>query len=102
MQLQKEWGKYSCNISAIGQFYKNYYGILFMMKINYDKDADALYIQFGVDKADKTVEKRGNILIDYDKKGNVLGIEVLDYSVGKSRANKQGVAVGQKKVAVLN
>lgn len=72
------------------------------MKINYDKDIDALYIEFSKNKAHKTVEKSGNVLVDYDKSGRVCGIEILDYSIGKSKANKFQVAIGQKKVAVLN
>ena len=49
------------------------------MKIVYDKSVDALYITLKKGKAAKTKEHHG-YLIDYDKKGDLLGIEILSYS----------------------
>ena len=72
------------------------------MKIKYDKEIDALYIEFGKSRAYKTSEKSNNVLIDYDKNGRVLGIEILDYSSSDADSSKFQVSVGQKKVAVLN
>lgn len=50
------------------------------MKINYDKTIDALYIQLKSGKVFRTSEKDGNILIDFDKAGNAMGVEVLRFS----------------------
>ncbi len=72
------------------------------MKIKYDKEIDALYIEFGKSRVYKTSEKSNNVLIDYDKNGRVLGIEILDYSSSDADSGKFQVLVGQKKVAVLN
>ncbi len=50
------------------------------MKINYDKTIDALYIYLKKSKVAKTVEMNGRLIIDLDKKGDVVGIELLDAS----------------------
>ena len=50
------------------------------MKIEFDENADALYIQFQQGKVKETVKLREGILIDIDKKGRVFGIEILDAS----------------------
>ena len=54
------------------------------MKIEYDKEADAGYIYL-VDEikngeAVKTIELEPNIIIDFNKDGKLLGIEVLNAS----------------------
>jgi len=50
------------------------------MKISYDKMADALYIYLRKGKVAKTIKVTSRLLIDVDKRGNVLGIEMLDVS----------------------
>jgi uncharacterized protein YuzE len=50
------------------------------MKITYDKIADAMYIYLRKGKVTKTIKVKNNLLIDLDKKGGVLGIEMLDVS----------------------
>jgi len=50
------------------------------MKISYDKIADALYIYLRKGKISKTIKPSSQLLIDIDRKGNVLGIEMLDVS----------------------
>ncbi|HEY4715471.1 MAG TPA: DUF2283 domain-containing protein [Candidatus Paceibacterota bacterium] len=51
------------------------------MKINYDKIADTIYIYLNnKGKVFKTVKMTDKMLVDVDKKGNVLGIEVLGAS----------------------
>ncbi|MCD6539967.1 MAG: DUF2283 domain-containing protein [Candidatus Omnitrophica bacterium] len=51
------------------------------MKITYDKEADALYIQFQPEKEVKeTIEIREGILCDIDKEGRLFGIEILQVS----------------------
>jgi len=47
------------------------------MKIRYDKDADAMYIKIRDGKIDKTKKIDDNTLLDMDKDGNLLGIELL-------------------------
>jgi uncharacterized protein YuzE len=50
------------------------------MKINYDKIADALYLNINKGKIHKTIRMNDRLLVDVNKKGNVLGIEMLDVS----------------------
>ena len=50
------------------------------MEINYDKDADAMYIEFRKGDFAKNKKIDDFTLIDLDKQGNILGIELLDVS----------------------
>ena len=50
------------------------------MKINYDPKVDAVYIELAKGKYDATRKVSDVILVDEDKKGKVLGIEILDAS----------------------
>ncbi len=50
------------------------------MKITYDKIADAAYMVLRKGKVAKTVEMSESVIIDLDKKGNLLGIEMLSAS----------------------
>ena len=47
------------------------------MKITYDKEADALYIKLKEYAVDKTKEVDKNLIVDYDKAGEIIGIEIL-------------------------
>ncbi|MDP3728890.1 MAG: DUF2283 domain-containing protein [bacterium] len=47
------------------------------MKISYDPEADAMYIRLKQSKSHKTVEVNEYTLLDYDKEGNLIGIEIL-------------------------
>ena len=47
------------------------------MKIKYDPDADAMYIRLRDDTVDHTKEIDENPIIDFNKKGKVIGFEIL-------------------------
>lgn len=48
------------------------------MEITYDKKADAMYIYFQKGKKiARTVELANLLIADLDRKGNVIGVEVL-------------------------
>ncbi len=47
------------------------------MKITYDKDADALYIKFRRGTFDRNKVLSRDAIADFDKKGNLLGLELL-------------------------
>lgn len=70
------------------------------MKIKYDKEADALYIRFKTGKAYKTSEKEGNVLIDFDKKNNAIGIEVLHFAKSFSPKDNIEVSSGEKRLLI--
>ncbi|MCX6156053.1 MAG: DUF2283 domain-containing protein [Candidatus Kapabacteria bacterium] len=50
------------------------------MKIKYDKDVDVMNIQFSDAEIIETDEDKAGIIIDYDKDGNIVEIEVLNAS----------------------
>ena len=50
------------------------------MKITFDKRADAIYIYLTQKKVTKTEELDANTFVDYDQKGEVVGIELLGAS----------------------
>ncbi len=50
------------------------------MKIDYDKIADAMYIHFNKGKVFKTYKMKDSVIVDMDKKGKMIGIEILDVS----------------------
>ncbi len=50
------------------------------MKITYDKIANAAYMTLRKGRVAKTVEMSDNVIVDLDRKGNILGIEMLDAS----------------------
>lgn len=65
------------------------------MKITYDKIANAAYMTLRKGRVAKTVEMSDNVIIDLDKSGNLLGIEMLDASNQLSKTSiKNGVSVG--------
>jgi uncharacterized protein YuzE len=48
------------------------------MKITYDKDVDALYIEISNKKTVESEEVEKDIVFDYDEDNNIVGIEVLN------------------------
>ena len=50
------------------------------MKIEYSKEADAIYVYFKEDFVAKSKEIEDGVIIDFDGKGQLIGIEVLDVS----------------------
>ena len=57
------------------------------MKIKYDKEVDILYVQFAEEKVKESDESKQGIIIDYDDKGNIVGIEVLNASTKMEHPN---------------
>ena len=50
------------------------------MKITFDKEADAVYIELGSGEFASNKKIDNNTIIDLDKNGNILGIELLNVS----------------------
>lgn len=50
------------------------------MKVKYDIMADAVYVNVGKAKIARTIKTNERFLVDVDKRGNVVGIEILDAS----------------------
>lgn len=80
------------------------------MKINqnYDKDVDAVYLKFSDNKIYKTKEVKTGIMVDFDWRGYVVGVEVLDAArrkfrfaiikTSKHRPQKVEVSAGRQKI----
>lgn len=50
------------------------------MTIKYDKEADAMYLKLSNAEVAESDEDKPGIIIDYDKDGKIVGIELLDAS----------------------
>ena len=50
------------------------------MKIHYDPKADVVYIELAKGKYEVSREISDSVVVDEDKKGKILGVEVLDVS----------------------
>lgn len=50
------------------------------MKIEYSKNADAIYVYFKESFVAKSREIEDGVVVDFDNKGGLIGIEVLDVS----------------------
>jgi uncharacterized protein YuzE len=70
------------------------------MKITYDKDADALNVSLRSGTVSKTLEVSPEIMIDVDKRGNTLNIEILGASEKIGKKNFRTVTVGKKTLAL--
>jgi uncharacterized protein YuzE len=54
--------------------------VTLMVRVEYDKRADAMYIWLRKAKYDVSEELAENVVLDLDKNGRIIGIEVLDAS----------------------
>jgi len=50
------------------------------MRIKYDEKNDAIYIRFSEEPCFESDEIKEGFILDYDKKGKIVGLEILDAS----------------------
>lgn len=62
------------------------------MKITYDAQADVLRILFSNAAIEVSDEEKPGIILDFDKIGNIVGMEILDAS--KRMENPKAVEYG--------
>ncbi len=67
------------------------------MKFKYHKKEDALYLRFNDSAIAESDEVREGIILDYNKRGKLVGLEVLD--VAKRFPKEFAVAVAKNKFA---
>ena len=50
------------------------------MKVKYDQEVDVLTIQLSSTPVEESDEDKPGVILDYDKEGNIVGIEILNAS----------------------
>jgi uncharacterized protein YuzE len=56
-----------------------------MVQVEYDQKADAMYIHLRKAKYDVSEELAENVILDLDKNGKIIGIEILEASKNLSK-----------------
>lgn len=64
------------------------------MKINYDKEVDALSVTLRKGTVARTIEISPEIMVDFDSLGNPLYIEILDASIKVGKKAMSHINVG--------
>ncbi|MBX3302274.1 MAG: DUF2283 domain-containing protein [Nitrospira sp.] len=50
------------------------------MKVKYDEEVDVLTIELSDASVEESDEDKPGVILDYDKEGNIVGIEILNAS----------------------
>lgn len=50
------------------------------MRVKYDQDVDVLTIWFSEAEVEESDENKPGVILDYDKTGKIVGIEILNAS----------------------
>jgi len=51
-----------------------------ILRVKYDQDVDVLTIRFSDAPVEESDENKPGVILDYDKTGKVVGIEILNVS----------------------
>ncbi len=71
------------------------------MKIEYDKESDALYIQLKDARVDDNVDIEDGVTIDLDENKHIIGIEILGASNKLSLENITSVTISNLPVETV-
>ncbi|MHA1784307.1 MAG: DUF2283 domain-containing protein [Candidatus Helarchaeota archaeon] len=52
----------------------------YIMEFSYDKKANALYLRFSLDKVTLTDEISDGVIVDYNERNKIIGIEILNFT----------------------
>ena len=63
------------------------------MKIEYDPEADALYIQIREAHADDNIDIEDGVTVDVDENGHIVGLEILDASKRLSPSDLSSIII---------
>lgn len=70
------------------------------MKIEYEAEADAIYIQLKDKKAEDNVDLEEGLTVDLDENKSIIGIEILDVSKKLSKEELSKITIENFAVAV--
>ncbi len=56
-----------------------------IMKIQYDKDANAIYVRLSNDKIVESEEIKEDVIVDYNEKDEIVSVEILNV---KTKSNE--------------
>lgn len=57
------------------------------MVVKYNKESDAIYIQFSDAQVFESDEDKPGVILDYDERGSIIGIEILNASEKTNQPN---------------
>ena len=63
------------------------------MRIEYDPEADALYIQIREARADDNIDIEEGVTVDVDENRHIVGVEILDASKRLSPSDLSSITV---------
>jgi uncharacterized protein YuzE len=63
------------------------------MKVNYDKESDTLTIIFSDTPVEESDEDKEGVILDYNKDGRIVSMEILDASKHMSNPNTVELSV---------
>ena len=63
------------------------------MKVTVDKDADALYMRLTDTRIHDSEEVKPGVILDYDEKDNLVGVEILRVSERVPSASLKSILV---------
>ncbi len=69
------------------------------MKITYDKEADAMYLNIARGKVKKTLAVNSRVIVDMGEKGKIVGIELLFVSEKMSKKSLRSDLAGMPIIA---
>jgi len=63
------------------------------VKIEYDPEADALYIQIREARADDNIDIEEGVTVDIDENRHIVGVEILDASKRLSPSDLSSITI---------
>ena len=66
------------------------------MRIDYDPESDALYLRLAESRVLESKEVQPGIILDFDEKAQVVGVEVLNASKRSQPTHAEKIAVADK------
>ena len=70
------------------------------MKVTYDPEVDVLRILFSSTPIEESDEDKPGVILDYDRAGNVVGLEILDASDRMENPRAIDYAIAEATVVV--